>query len=57
MFDLEQNGFTLQQAAITTAYQPTQGFGGLVNIIAGRDANEIAPYGINPYFGSQTLAA
>lgn len=56
VYDLEQNGFTLQQAAVTAAYQPTDGFGGLVNIIGGRDANEISPYGWNPYFGSQTLA-
>src|SRR5579872_4811652 len=47
LYDVEENGFTLQQAAITAAYQPSQGFGGLVNIIGGRDANAIAPYGYN----------
>ncbi len=56
VFDLEPNGFTLQQAAVTAAYQPPKGFGSLINIIGGRDANQIAPYGWNPYFGSQTLA-
>jgi len=56
VFDLEPNGFTLQQAAITLSDQPTEGFGALVNIIGGRDANTVAAYGWNPYFGSQTLA-
>lgn len=56
LYDIEENGFTLQQAAITAAYQPAQGFGGLINIIGGRDANVIAPFGYNPYFGSQTFA-
>jgi len=56
VYDLEQNGFTLQQAAGTFAYQPTTGFGGLFNVILGRDANTTAPYGWDPYFGSQKLA-
>lgn len=56
LYDLEPNGFTLQQAAITLAVQPKQGFGGLVNVILGRDANSTAAYGWDPYFGSQTLA-
>jgi hypothetical protein len=56
LFDLEPNGFTLQQAAITLSDQPKDGLGGLLNITAGRDANTIAPYGWDPYFGSQTLA-
>jgi hypothetical protein len=56
IFDVEPNGFTLQQAAITLAKQPTEGFGGVANLIVGRDANVIASYGWNPYFGSQTLA-
>jgi hypothetical protein len=46
----------LQQAALTLAKQPPCGFGGVINIIVGRDANIIAPYGWDPYFGSQTLA-
>lgn len=56
VFDLEPSGFTLQQAAITIAKQPSQGFGGLVNLILGRDANTLSPAGINPdYFGVQNL--
>ena len=46
--DLASNGFTLQQAAITLANQPTQGLGGLFNVIAGRDAYNLSPVGINP---------
>ena len=51
LYDLEQNGFTLQQAAFTLAKQPTQGWGALLNVVAGRDANELAAYGWDPYFG------
>ena len=54
--DIEPNGFTLQQVAFTLANQPRQGLGGLLNMIAGRDANSLADAGQNPYFGSQTLA-
>lgn len=56
VFDLDANGVSLQQAAITISDQPKEGLGGLLNIIAGRDANIIASYGWNPYFGSPTLA-
>lgn len=56
VYDLEPNGFTLQQAAITIGVQPPKGLGGMLNIIAGRDANITAAYGWDPYFGSQTLA-
>ena len=58
VFDLVPNGFTLQQAATTLAYQPSQGFGALLNLIAGHDASLIAPYGLNPssQFDSQTFA-
>ncbi len=56
VFDLETKGFTLQQAAITLAKQPTQGFGALLNLILGRDANTLSPAGINPdYFGLQNV--
>ena len=57
-FDQVPNGLTLQQAATTVAYQPLQGMGGFLNLIAGRDANIIAPYGFRPVseFDSQTLA-
>ena len=57
-FDLVPNGVTLQQAALTFAYQPTQGFGGVFNPIMGRDANVMASYGFTPAseFDSQTIA-
>ena len=48
VYDLKENGFTLQQAALTIADQPKEGLGGLVNVIAGHDAFEIASYGMNP---------
>lgn len=57
-FDTEQNGFTLHQASITFAYQPTNGFGGLINPIMGYDAIIMAPYGFEPIteFQSQTVS-
>ncbi len=57
-FDVVPNGFTLHQAAVTLAYQP-QGFGGLLNLIAGQDAQFLAPYGFKPTteFDSETFAA
>ncbi|SRR5579883_418623 len=58
VFDNQQNGFTLHQAAITFAYQPAQGFGGLLNPIMGYDTNIFAPYGFKPIteFDSQTAS-
>lgn len=58
VFDNQENGLTLQQAAITLAYQPKQGFGGLVNPIMGYDTNIFAPYGFKPIteFDSQTFS-
>lgn len=55
VYDLEPNGFTLQQAAVTIAKQPTQGFGGLLNLILGRDANSLASFGMNPSIGIQNI--
>ncbi|HEX2585914.1 MAG TPA: outer membrane beta-barrel protein [Steroidobacteraceae bacterium] len=40
-FDANHEGFQLDQAALTLAYQPETGFGGLVNVIAGEDARTI----------------
>ncbi len=51
VYDLDPNSATLQQAAITIADQPTQGFGGLLNLMAGRDALTSASYGDNPNTG------
>ena len=36
-FDVEHDTFQLDQAAITVAYQPKEGFGALINIAAGED--------------------
>ena len=55
LYDIEQNGFTLQQAALTLSHQPDQGFGWLINPFIGRDTNNLAPYGWDPYYGSQTI--
>jgi hypothetical protein len=41
VFDTERNSFMLHQAAVTIAKQPKQGFGGLVNLTAGKDAQVI----------------
>jgi Putative beta-barrel porin-2, OmpL-like. bbp2 len=38
VFDQSPNSFAVNQAALTIAKQPTSGFGGLVNVIYGRDA-------------------
>jgi hypothetical protein len=58
VFDLVPDGLTLQQSAITFAYQPKSGFGSVLNLIMGRDANGTAPYGSIPSseFDSQTIA-
>jgi len=56
LYDLEENGLTLQQVALIFQKLPDQGLGFYSDFIGGRDANELAPLGWNPYFGSQTLA-
>lgn len=40
-FDTAHDTFQLDQAALTVAYQPTEGFGALVNVVAGEDARVI----------------
>jgi len=47
VFDYEHNSFNVQQAAITVAKQPTEGFGALVNLTAGKDASTIRSYDEN----------
>jgi len=47
-FDDRKDSLSLHQAAIVVAYQPKEGFGALVNLIAGQDADVFAPYDINP---------
>lgn len=58
VFDTKRNGFTLHQASITLAYQPTCGWGALINPILGYDTNIFAPYGIRPVseFDSETVS-
>lgn len=46
VFDNQTNSFSLDQAGITIAKQPKEGFGGLVNVIAGRDASVIHSNGL-----------
>src|SRR5712664_1562323 len=41
VFDTQQNSFALNQVGVTLAKQPKEGFGGLVNLTVGRDAQSI----------------
>jgi hypothetical protein len=45
VFDTEPNSFNVHQAALIVDYQPKEGFGGLVNLTAGRDARIIQSVG------------
>lgn len=51
----DYNTFTLQQAALTLAYQPTTGFGALVNVIGG--ANPYNGQGYGQYATSSGFAS
>lgn len=51
VFDLNRNGFTIQQLAVTVAKQPKEGLGGLLNVIVGKDADVIASYKTAPQKG------
>jgi hypothetical protein len=42
--DSQKNGFSLQQANLTVAYQPASGFGAYVALTAGNDADVIHSY-------------
>lgn len=55
VFDINPNGITLQQAGITMAYQPQQGFGGLITTVEGKDPIIFAPYGWFSKNTSQTF--
>jgi hypothetical protein len=44
VFDARHDSFTLNQAALTIAKQPKEGFGVLVNLTAGQDAEVIKSY-------------
>ena len=41
VFDAQNNSFVLHQLGLTVAKQPKEGFGGLVNVTAGKDAEII----------------
>ncbi len=47
VFDTRSNSFTLHQAAITIARQPKQGWGAVVNLTAGQDAEVIKSYPVS----------
>lgn len=51
VFDYKRNTLNLHQAAFTLAKQPKEGFGGLLNVTLGRDADVIAAYDTNPSNG------
>jgi hypothetical protein len=46
--DIQLNGYSLQQFAVTALKDPAHGFGGLLNVVLGLDANTMAPQGLNP---------
>lgn len=54
--DITENGFSLQQAAFLLFKTPKQGFGALLNVIAGLDANKLSSSGWNSYYGSEDFA-
>ncbi len=51
VFDYKRNALNLHQAAFTLAKQPKEGFGGVLNVTLGRDADVIAAYDTNPSNG------
>ena len=51
VFDLRQQGLELQQAAVKISKTPATGFGGVLNLTLGRDADVIASYKTDPQKG------
>lgn len=59
VFDVQNNSFVLHQVGLTIAKQPKEGFGGLVNVTAGKDAQLInladgtgdSPFNLTQAFG------
>jgi Putative beta-barrel porin-2, OmpL-like. bbp2 len=51
VFDYKRNSLDLHQAAFTLANQPKEGFGGLLNVTLGKDADVIAAYKTGPSRG------
>lgn len=54
VFDVERNDLRTRQLAFTLAKRPKEGFGGLLNVTLGKDANVIAAYNTNPNDGTTT---
>lgn len=52
VFDYERNSLNLHQVGVTVAKQPKEGFGGLLNVTVGKDADAIASYKTDPNDGS-----
>jgi hypothetical protein len=52
VFDAQNDSMTLHQAGLQIAKQPKEGFGGLINVTAGKDSQVIAsyPYGAGSQF-------
>ena len=48
VFDGQQDGAALHQIALSIALQPKDGFGAVLNLVAGQDADVFAPYDLNP---------
>ncbi len=51
VFDFRRNSLDLHQVALTLANQPKEGFGGLLNLTLGKDADVIAAYKTGPSRG------
>jgi hypothetical protein len=47
VFDAHHDSFALQQASFTVAKQPKEGFGYVLNVTMGNDADVIAPFDFN----------
>lgn len=52
VFDFRRNELSLHQAAVILSKQPKEGFGGLLNVIVGRDPDVFAAYKTNPSNGT-----
>lgn len=52
VFDFNRNALNLHQLAFTLAKQPKEGFGGVLNVTLGKDADVIAAYDTNPSNGT-----
>jgi hypothetical protein len=53
LYDINPNGFTLQQAGLSIDKLPEQGLGGFISFMLGRDTYNTAPYGMPPALDSQ----